>query len=284
MIIRKIFLLAIFLLCASQALYALSLSEQFKQTGYVEIDAQTHAATFDALYAYFDKLIEFLQTHPVWAQKLYRAKERFIRSKERNYYSTDFFGFYDESERADRNQISFYYSIHLHDFICAYYPEFKQVPEIIRFFEACREIQKPCADIFTQAAAQLDLQAIFVSKYSDPPVLLKVVKYFPTYIATKPHYDGTVFSLFLNSTDNQSLLLAPYKDAFTVEDFSSPLRRQQNSILLIPGTLLAECAINPTPHLVAQSGKVRYAAIAFAMRPYSISQHNTFSALPNFKH
>ncbi len=52
----------------------------------------------------FDELIGFLQTNPVWAQKLYSAKERFIRSKDRNYYSTDFFGFYDESEKQGRSQ------------------------------------------------------------------------------------------------------------------------------------------------------------------------------------
>ena len=96
MVVRK----AIFLLFAFQSLCALPLAEQFKRAGYVEICDKKHgAATFDSLYAYFDELIEFLQTNPVWAQKLYIAKERFIRSKDRNYYSTDFFGLYDESAK-----------------------------------------------------------------------------------------------------------------------------------------------------------------------------------------
>ena len=290
MIIRKTLFLWIFLLFAFQSLCAIPLAEQFKQAGYVEICDKKHGtATFDSLYAYFDELIEFLQTNPVWAQKLYSAKERFIRSKDRNYYSTDFFGFYDESEREGRSQISFYYSTHFHEFICSHYPEFNQVPEIIRFFEACREIQKPYGNLFDEAAAELGLETIFSSKYGHPPILFKVIKYLPSYIATRPHYDGTAFSLFLDSTDNQSLLLSPYKSSFTVDDFSSPLRKfsrahNQNSILLIPGVLLTEFSIYPTPHIVTQSGKIRYATIAFAMRPNYIPQKTEFSPLPNFKH
>jgi len=278
----------IFLLFAFQSLYATPLAEQFKRAGYVEICDQKHGtATFDVLYAYFDELIEFLQTNPVWAQKIYTAKERFIRSKDRNYYSTDFFGFYDESKRGERSQISFYYSVHFHEFICSHYPEFNQVPEIIRFFEACLEIQKPCENLFDEAAAELGLKTIFSSKYGHPPILLKIIKYLPAYIATRPHYDGTVFSLFLDSTDNQSLLISPYKSSFTVDDFFFPQREfsrrhNQNSILLIPGVLLTEFSIYPTPHIVTQSGKIRYATVAFAMRPNYLPQKNDHSPLPNF--
>jgi hypothetical protein len=250
--------------------------------GYLEICNQKHGtATFDSLYVYFDQLIEFLQTNPAWAQKLYSAKERFIRSKDRNYYSTDFFGFYDESQREGRNQVSFYYSVHYHEFICSHYPEFNKVPEIIRFFQACREIQKPYGNLFQDAATQLGLEAIFSSDYGQPPILFKVVKYFPSYNATKPHYDGTALSLFLDSTDNQSLLLSPYKSPLTVDDFFSPARdfpraHDQNSILLIPGAFLTEFSIYPTPHIVAQSGSIRYATIAFAMIPHYIPKKPNF--------
>lgn len=284
MLVRKIFFLLIFPLFAFQSLCAIPLAEQFKQTGYVEICNKEHAAAaFDALYTCFDELIEFLQTKPIWAQKLYRAKERFIRSKDRNDYSTDIFGFYDESERHGRSQVAFYYSTYFHEFICFHYPEFKQVPEIIRFFEACDEIQKPCGNVFNEAAADLGLEAIFSSKCGHLPILLKVIKYFPSYLATRPHYDGSVFSLFLDSTDNLSLLLSPYKSSFTVDDFSSP-SRNQNSILLIPGALLTEFSIYPTPHIVAQSGKIRYATVAFAMRPNYTHQKIEFSPLPDFQH
>lgn len=275
-----------FILFVFQSLYAISLRDQFKETGYVEIcDKEFGTETYDALYTYFDELIEFLQTNRAWKQKLYIAKERFIRSKDRSFYSTDFFGLYDESKREGRNQIAFYYSTHFHEFICSRYPEFTQIPEIIHFFEACLKIQKPYGNLFNDAAAELGLETIFSQK--DPPILLKVVKYFPAHIDIKPHYDGTVFSLFLDSTDNQSLLLSPYKPSFTINDFSSPLRdfsRQlhQNSILLIPGVLLTEFSIYPTPHIVTQSGKIRYAMIAFAMRPDYISQKNEYSPLPSF--
>lgn len=288
MIIRKTFFLLIFSLFAFQLLCATPLSEQFKKTGYIEICNKHAAATFNSLYAYFDDLIEFLQTNPVWAQKLYIAKERFIRSKERNYYSTDFFGFYDESERKERSQIAFYYSIHFHEFICSHYPEFNQISEIIDFFEACLEIQKPYENLFNEAAKELGLETIFSSKHDHPPILFKVIKYLPSYAPKRPHYDGTALSLFLDSTDNQSLLLSPYKSSFTIDDFSSPLREfsqadNRNSILLIPGVLLTEFSIYPTPHIVAQSGKIRYATVAFAMRPNYTPQKIEFSLLPNFK-
>lgn len=286
MVSRKTLSLWIFLFFAFQSLRATPFAEQFKQFGYVEICDQQHATvTFDSLYAHFDELIAFLQRNPVWAQKLYSAKERFIRSKERNYYSTDFFGFYDESEREGRSQIAFYYTTHFHEFICSHYPECNQVSEITRFFTACFEIQKPYGHLFDEVAAELGLATIFSSKYGHPPILFKVIKYLPSYIATRPHYDGAAFSLFLDSSDCQSLLLSSYKSSFTVDDFSSPLREfSQNSILLIPGVLLTEFSIYPTPHIVAQSGKIRYATIAFAMRPNYIPQKIELPPLPNFKH
>lgn len=287
MVVQKIIFLWIFHLFAFQSLCAISLAEQFKQTGYLEIYNKRHGTkTFDSLYAYFDEFIEFLQINPVWAQKLYIAKERFIRSKDRNFYSTDFFGFYDESKKEGRRQISFYYSIHFHEFVCSHYPEFNKIPEIIHFFEACLEVQKPYGNLFDKVAAELGLETIFNSEYNHPPILFKVIKYLPSYIATRPHYDGTAFSLFLDSTENQSLLLSPYKSSFTNEDFSFPLREfsrgyNQNSILLIPGVLLAEFSIYPTPHIVISSGKIRYATVAFAMRPNYIPQKSEFSPLPN---
>ena len=292
MITQKPFFLLIFLACTSQSLCAFSLTDQFKQAGYVELYDNHHGtATYDSLYAYFDELIEFLQTNPVWEQKLYAAKERFIRSKERQYYSTDFFGLYDESKREGRGQIAFYYSIHFHEFICSRYKEFNAVPQIIHFFEACREIQKSYGNVFAHAAAELGLEGIFSRTFGNPPILFRVVKYFPSYIPTRPHYDGTAFSLFLDSTDNQSLLLSPYKSSFTVDDFSSPTRTfsrslTHNSILIIPGTLLPESSIKPTPHIVVPTDnkEIRYAAIAFAMLSDYISQKNEFSLLPNFQH
>jgi len=289
MIGKTIFLL-IFLVCALQSLCALPLAEQFKQVGYMEMcDSEHGTAIFDALYACFDEFTEFLQKNPVWAQKLYNTKERFIRSKDKHYYSTNFFGFYDESQRAGRSQISFYYSIHFHEFMCAHYPEFKQASAIIRFFDLCREIQQPYGHLFTAAAAELGLETMFASTYGHPPILLKIVKYFPSYIATRPHYDGTAFSLFLDSTDNQSLLVSAYKSSYTVDDFFSPLRKvershHQHPILLIPGALLTEFSIYPTPHIVVQSGNIRHATIAFAMRPNHTQQKNELSPLPNFNH
>lgn len=275
MFVRKLFLL----ICAFQSLCAVPLTEQFKKTGFVEICVEDHeTAAFDALYASFDELIAFLQANPVWAQKLYSAKERFIRSKERNEYSTDFFGFYDESLTAGRNQVSFYYSTHFHAFISARYPDLIRIPAIVHFFETCHEIQKPYGRIFKETATELGIESIF----SEPPILFKVVKYLPSYVPTKPHYDGSAFSLFLDSTDNQSLLLAPYQSSYAVDDFATPQRNYFPSILLIPGTLLAEFSIYPTPHIVAQSGSIRYATIAFAMRPHFKAKKIELTPLPNF--
>jgi hypothetical protein len=287
MFIQKTFCTLIVLLC-TQSMCTISLKEQFEHVGYLEMCDKNHGiATYDSLYAHFDELITFLQANPAWAQKLYIAKERFIRSESRNYYSTDFFGFYDESEREGRSQIAFYYSTHFQDFIFSHYKEFKQVSQITTFFDVCAAIQQSTRNVFNEAAAQLNLEDIFFSAYGHPPVLLKVIKYLPSYSVCRPHYDGTAFSLFLDSTDNQSLLLSPYRSAFTVNDFSSPVRKfcrshNQNSILLIPGTFLTEFSVYPTPHIVEHNGKIRYATIAFAMRPHYIFQKNNFSLLPNF--
>lgn len=287
MIARNLLILWVFLLPPFQSLWTTPLEEQFKEIGYLEItDKKQEASTFELLYIYFDELVEYLQTHPVWAQKLYLAKERFIRSKDKAYYSTDFFGLYDESNRRGRDQISFYYSTHFHEFINSHYPEFKQVPEIIQFLNACHQIQEPYREIFEEAAKELGLEEIFSSKYNHPPILLKVIKYLPSYSPTRPHYDGSAFTLFLDSTDPQALLLSPYKSSFTLEDFSSPQKffsqnPNQSSIFLIPGALLTEFLIFPTPHFVSQSGKTRHATIAFAMRPSYTAQIAPLSFLPN---
>ena len=290
MIVRKVLFLGVFFLYVFQSLCALSLAEQFKEVGYRELcNKEQGMGTFDSLYASFDELVEFLQKNPCWAQKLCQAKERFIRSEDRNFYSTDFFGFYDESHKGGRGQIYFYYSIHFHEFICSRYPEFKEASKIMHFLKACFEIQKPHGLVFDEAATELGLKTVFSSKYGHPPVLLKVVKYLPSYVAARPHYDGTAFSLLLDSTDNQSLLLSPYKYSITADDFFSPLRKfsrcvDQNSTLLIPGAHLEEFSIYPTPHIVASSGRARYATISFAMRPHYISQKSETSPLPRFAH
>lgn len=278
MIIKKTFYLSFILLFSLQSLFAISLKEQFQEIGYVEICDE--AKDFDSLYAHFDEFIEFLQENPIWAKKLYTAKERFIRSKDRNHYSSDFFGFYDESKKDGRNQISFYYSTHFHEFISCQYKEFNQIPEIINFFEMCFKMQITYEKIFQEALYQVDSESSISTNC--PSILFKVIKYLPSYNATRPHYDGSLFSLFLDSTDNESLLLSPYKSTFTVDDFSCASRKSSNSILLIPGALLADFSIYPTPHIVIKSGKVRYSAVAFAMRPDYISEEYEFTPLPSF--
>lgn len=283
---NRLFLL-ISLLYTVQSLCTPSLAEQFTQNGYAELCNEQHdAKTFASLYAHFDELIDFLQKNPVWMQTLYAAKERFMRSKDRDYYSTDFFGFYDESKRGGREQIAFYYSIHFHDFILLHYPDFKKAPAILNFFNACLQIHQSYEPFFTQAATELNVAHIFDSNHGHPPILLKAIKYLPAYRATRPHYDGTALSLFLNSTDNRSLLLSPYKTRLTVDDFSYPTRTlpAAHSIILIPGALLTEFSIYPTPHIVVNSGKIRYATVAFAMRPHYIPSQQKLSPLPNFNH
>lgn len=284
---KKTVLFLFLLLAVCQYFYAMPLAEQFKQEGYIEICNKKDAPQkFDSLYARFDELIEFLQTHPAVAQKLYIAKERFTRSKEKSHYSTDIVGFYDESERKGRNQISFYYSLHFHMFISAHYPELSSVSQISSFFTLCLEIYQTYKSLFKEVAAGLRVESIF---FEEPPILIKLVKYYPSYIPTKPHYDGSAFSLFIDSTDDQVLLLSPYKSIFAVDDFV-PVQKKDgstpnsNSVLLIPGALLTEFSIYPTPHIVASSGKIRYATIAFAMRSGYIQQKIELSSLPSFRY
>ncbi len=283
---NKLFLF--FLLFSLQSFCETSWMKQFQQVGYVELCDQNHTATtFDNLYASFDIMVNFLQTNKYWNHKLYLAKERFIRSKDRNFYSTDFFGLYDESGQKARAQIAFYYAPHFHEFVLTHYPEIQKIPEVVQFLEQCFQIQKSYEDLYYQAAEALQIESIF-DTCNFIPILFKVVKYLPTYAPDRPHYDGTAFSLFLDSTDYQSLLLSSYKAFFTVDDFSVPLRifsrnDYQNSVLLIPGAFLTEFDMYPTPHIVMQSGKTRYAIIAFVMRPNYVFSKNNFSDLPNFK-
>lgn len=289
MLRMKTLFACVFVFFAMQSVSAQPLAEQFIQNGYREMCNQEHGSVaFDALYNYFDEFIKFLDTHPVWLHKLSRAKQLFIRSTEKNYYSTDYFGLYDESKKTGRGPIAFYYSIHFHEYICFCYPEIKNISEIINFFQACYDIEYPYGTVFEQAAIELGVASIFAHSNGVIPILLKVVKYFPSYIARRPHYDGTVFSLFLDSTNNQSLLLAPYTLSLSCSDFNTPLRNfyrleDQSSMLLIPGVLLAEFGIDPTPHIVVSSDETRYATIAFAMRPDYVQKNHAFSQLPLFK-
>ncbi len=279
------------LLLALGSLYGSDLANDFKARGYSEIcDKDYTTSTFDSLYESFEELIQFLQTNRGWAQKLMIAKEQFIRSSDRNYYGTDFFGFYDESNRKGRDQISFYYSAHFHQFVSSHFPEFNEVPEISSFLESCFRIQKTYGHLFIEAAFDLNLETLFMLHSENlPPLLFKVIKYLPSYIPTRPHYDGSALTLFLHSTDNQSLLLSPYKSSFTIADFSSPSRKSLNqfgepAMVLIPGSHLTEFSLFPTPHIVVQSNKTRYATVAFAMRADYKVPKTKFSLLPKFTH
>lgn len=289
MIKLKEILIGTVLLLSKPAVGEIPLLEQFKQNGYIEICGHKQTTqTFANLYAKFDKFIDFLQANPSWAHKLYSAKERFIRSPGRNLYATNFFGLYNESAQGTASQIAFYYAKHFHAFICARYPELNHIPEIGTFLEACHEIEQPYGSVFAQTAAELKLDHIFKDNSGQAPILLKLVKYLPTYAPSRPHYDGSAFSLFIDSTNPQALLLAPYKSTYTVQDFAAATRQlyageNQDTVLLIPGTLLSEFTINPTPHIVVASSQTRYATIAFAMRPNYVSSHNKFADLPIFK-
>lgn len=235
-----------------------SFTELLNQDGYVEICREQYS--FDPLYASFDECIQFLQHNPAWAQRLYSSKERFIRSKERALYSTDFFGYYETKQ-----QISFYYSTHFHETLT-------DLPvEISQFLDRCQQLQQTYQQLCMDASKELGIE-------TSPALLFKVIKYLPSYVGQKPHYDGSLFSLLLHSSDDRSLLLSPYKSSFTADDFFSPSR---NCPLLIAGTQLREFSIYPTPHIVITSGNVRYSTVVFAMKPNAPALKNTFSPLDN---
>ncbi|MGZ6255024.1 MAG: hypothetical protein ACXWL5_03485 [Candidatus Chromulinivorax sp.] len=288
MIKKNLFLLLFFIISTIKLLSATTLYEKLDTMGYAEIsNEQLQQFSYDDLYVYFDQLIDFLNTNSWWKQKLYVAKERFIRSKSSNFYGTHFFGFYDESKKINDCQIYFYYCFHFHQFLYACYPEIKEIWQIDRFLQACSHIEKACNFVFNQTVQDLQLPDIFASEYNQPPTLLKIIKYLPAYVPSKPHYDGTTFTLFLDSTDNQALLLSPYKLSFTIDDFFVPERMyarssHQRSVLLILGSLLTDFLLYPTPHIVLSSGKSRYATVAFAMKPYYVAQKIELSDLPEF--
>lgn len=277
---RLIFLRSLFFVIHADAY----LAEQFQQSGYAQVDYALFATNLDDatvtcahLYQSFDELIVFLQTNPAWAQKLYCAKERFLRSKWKDLYSTDFFGLYDESERKGRHQISFYYSVHFHDFLEMYYPDIMQVPTIAQFLAMCRIIQQPCTALFSWVQDDLQYHDHHLS------VLLKVMKYFPDYAPVKPHYDGSVVTCFLDSTDTHSLLVARYGTSLTPGNFIIPNRALfAKTMLVIPGAFLSKPDLYPTPHIVVYSGQTRYATIAFGMPDNYKSTKQQWASLPDF--
>lgn len=285
--VLQMVILTSILFLTSPWIYPESLKESFKQRGYVEIcDEQHGAKDYDALYELLDEVILFLDKQPFWKQKLYEVKERFIRSKDRAHYATDFFGLYDESKT--RQQIAFYYSVHFHRFILDRYPEFYKARPLICFFETCYRLSKSYDLIFTEAFKDLNIESLFSLEAQKSSILFKVIKYLPSYCPTKPHYDGSVLSLLVDSTDSSALLLSPYKSLFLVEDFHKPARKflrkeDQNSMLFIPGSFLKTFDIDPTPHVVIQSKKTRYAAVCFSMSPYICSSNIQNTALPYFK-
>lgn len=281
------------LIFLSSFIYTISttspIAELIKNHGYAELYDGAHGTqVYDELYSCFDELIAFLHSNPSWAHTLYCARERFIRTTYKNYYSTDFFGFVDESSKKDRSQISFYYATHFDDFMCKHYPECHQVAQINRFFKLCRAIQQPYNEIFRAAAHDLGIKNMFNAATKQLPIILKVIKYLTHYHITRPHYDGAALALFLDSTDNQSLLLCPYHSSYKSDDFSVPTRQfhrslHSNSIILIPGIFLTEWDIYPTPHIVMPSGSIRYATVAFAMRENYASKPIPFSPLVSIK-
>jgi hypothetical protein len=287
MVFKLMLFFWIFFLTSHSYLYPMSYKDQFLRSGYVEIcDTKSGITAYEILYEAFDDLINFFQKNPEWAKKLYSVKERFIRSKSRDLYASDFFGFYD-LEMFGRQQICFYYSELFHKFIFDNYPEFKQIPEFSQFLHTCKSIKSTYCSVFKETAHELGIEEVFSSNGGRLPILLKVVKYLPTYVAIKPHYDGTIFSVMLDSTDNQSFFLSPYKSVFVADDFFSPLRqfprdKDCNSILIIPGQCLTDYLIPPTPHIVQSNGKTRYATIAFAMRPNFNPPKIEYSTLPSF--
>lgn len=263
-----------------------SLKEAFNQDGYWEIcDEQHGSQTYDVFYEKFEEVIVFLEKNPRWKQKLDEAKERFIRSKDKACYGTDICGFYEESKT--RQQIAFYYSAHFHRFIVNQYKEFNKAPVLLHFLEACHAIEKRYDEIIQSAFNSLSIEPSGFLEDLKAPRILKVIKYLPSYYPIMPHYDGSIFSFLLDSTDATSLLLSPYKSSFVREDFKVPertfLRKEdQNSILLLPGAFLKQLGINPTPHVVVQSGKTRYATVLFVMRPGVSSSQIANTALPYF--
>ncbi len=266
----------------------ISLLQECKQVGYVEICDTLHTnATFTTLYASFEHCIQFLQAHPVWVQKLYIAKEAFLRSKYKNYYATDIFGWYDESHVQGRRQIAFYYSVHFHQFVIAHCPELRTIPAIIDFFSLCYALQQSYEELSMFVAHGLGIQDLFACTDGKPPLLLKLVTYLPSYYPTRPHYDGSAFTLLCDSTDHQSLLVASYQPALTANDFFVPRKTllqscDSSSIIVIPGSFITDFSIYPTPHVVQHSGVTRYATIIFAMRPYYTPEKKEFCALPIF--
>jgi len=280
----KAYILSLLFTCF---LHANPLLKDFEEKGYSEIVNEKQGSVFyDQLYRSFDRMIGRVTKDSSLRKKLAMAKNRFWKTELGQFYATPFVGYGDDSKLSYRKLYYFYYSTDFHDFLKVQYPEILENLDIREFLTLCREITVSSMSIFERTREELSVGALLDSPFNRLPLLLKIVKYLPG-SSTVPHFDASAFSLFLDSTDHQSLLLAPYKETIEVFDFFVPPRQYprlafSSSSLLIPGKFLQgqEPYINPTPHAALRNDSIRYSVIAFCVVPFKQPVNGSLPSMP----
>jgi hypothetical protein len=270
----------LFITLAFNILSASPILDDFRSKGYHEMaNDQFGQPHFETIYSQLDAFIDFIDQHPQWAQKLYDIDQEFAQSEANSPFGSPPMGYIDETKSGKSKKSYFHFTQPYLDHLSQNHPEMiDDTKELQELTNSLKTISDYSQKKFNDVIESIELSNVMQTDKAPLLTLIKVVRYEPSeFPASNPHFDFSGLSfLFDNSepAESESLLIAPYKENLTVEDFSAPNRmikksRNQSSLLLIPGLALKqlEIPIPPTPHAVKQQNKQRYAIIVFAMVP-----------------
>ena len=263
---------------------ASSILDDFWSQGYHEmLNEYCGQDYFAEVYTQLDLLDNFINKHPEWAKVLYEIDLEYIKSKENSLYGSPPIGYVNDTKSGKNKKTYFHFTDDYFKLINNKYPELiSGSKEFESLLKSLRNITKIGKQKFEEAiksiSSTIDLSKVLYTNDGKLLILTKVVRYDPSDVAaSNPHFDFSGLSFLFDNNENdecESLLIAPYKEDLTTEDFFVPTRKHKkdaskSSLLLIPGLALQHLnlPINPTPHAVLKQNKKRYAIIVFAMTP-----------------
>lgn len=238
---------------------------------------------FSEVYTQLDLLDNFINKHPEWAKVLYAIDLEYIKSKENSLYGSPPIGYVNDTKSGKSKKTYFHFTDDYFKLIYNKYPElisgFKEFASLLKSLRNISNIGKiQFEEAIKSIRSTIDLSKVLYTNDGKLLILTKVVRYDPSDVAaSNPHFDFLGLSFLFDNNENdecESLLIAPYKEDLTTEDFFVPTRKHKkdaskSSLLLIPGLALQHLnlPIYPTPHAVLKQNKKRYAIIVFAMTP-----------------
>ena len=283
---RKLFTVIAFTSCSLlSTVQASEILDDFKSKGYHELlNTECGQEQFSQIYGQLDTLIEFVEKHPEWTQKLYAIDQEFTQSPANSLYGNPPIGFINDSKSGKTKKNYFHFTREYYHFIMAHHAAFISESEAMtQLLQSLSQIARISEAKFEDAIAsigeEVNIAEAMHTHDGQLLPLIKVVRYEASSLpASNPHFDFSGLSFLFDNSEvetSESLLIAPYKENLTLSDFSHPRRNyhktsSESSLLLIPGLALRhlDFPIDPIPHAVPKQDKQRYAIIVFAMAPY----------------